>query len=87
MMFTFVIRGAFASESDVEDAGESTVTLPQKYIGRGNRQAEQRAIRLVEMGPRLELSLLKIQAGLCDGEVLYHSLGKSVRAPTSPNAN
>ncbi|KND00441.1 uncharacterized protein SPPG_04760 [Spizellomyces punctatus DAOM BR117] len=70
----YILRGAFASESDVEDNGEATVTLPQKYIGKGNRQAEQRAIRLVEMGPRMQMSLLKIQAGMCDGEVLYHSL-------------
>ncbi|KAI8827085.1 Brix domain-containing protein [Fimicolochytrium jonesii] len=70
----YILKGAFASESDVEDAGESTVTLSQKYIGKGNRQAEQRAIRLVEMGPRIQLSLLKIQAGLCEGEVIYHSI-------------
>ena len=62
-----------ASESDIEDAGESTITLPDKYIGRGNKKAEERAIRLLELGPRMKLSVTKIQEGLNEGEVLYHS--------------
>ncbi|KAJ3414526.1 hypothetical protein HDV05_006440 [Chytridiales sp. JEL 0842] len=57
----YVLRGAYASESDVEDGPESTVVLGQKYVGRGNRSSEQRAIRLVELGPRMQLKLLKIQ--------------------------
>ncbi|KAF9162987.1 hypothetical protein BGX21_010433 [Mortierella sp. AD011] len=68
----YVLRGAFASESDVEDGPESTVTLGQDYIGRNNRKQDQRAIKLVELGPRMELRLVKIQAGMCDGEVLFH---------------
>ena len=66
-------RESMASESDVEDAGESTVTLADKYIGRGNRKSEERAIRLVELGPRMKLSVNKIQEGFNEGEVLYHS--------------
>ncbi|KAG0357106.1 Brix domain-containing protein [Gamsiella multidivaricata] len=72
----YVLRGAFASESDVEDGPDSTVTLGQDYIGRNNRKQDQRAIKLVELGPRMELKLIKIQAGLCDGEVLYHDFIK-----------
>lgn len=68
----YVLRGAFASESDVEDGPDSTVTLGQDYVGRNNRKQDQRAIKLVELGPRMELKLVKIQAGMCDGEVLYH---------------
>ncbi|KAI1316711.1 hypothetical protein EDD11_009600 [Mortierella claussenii] len=72
----YVLRGAFASESDVEDGPDSTVTLGQDYIGRNNRKQDQRAIKLVELGPRMELRLVKIQAGMCDGEVLYHDFIK-----------
>ncbi|KAJ3210278.1 hypothetical protein HDU67_005436 [Dinochytrium kinnereticum] len=68
----YVLRGAFASESDVEDGPESSVVLPQKYVGRGNKKAEQRAIKLTELGPRLHIQLTKISVGLCDGEVIYH---------------
>ncbi|KAJ3106841.1 hypothetical protein HDU97_005553 [Phlyctochytrium planicorne] len=68
----YVLRGAYASESDVEDGPDSSVVLSQKYVGRGNKQSEQRAIKLVELGPRLKLELTKISVGLCDGEVIYH---------------
>ncbi|KAF9574763.1 hypothetical protein EC968_005549 [Mortierella alpina] len=72
----YVLRGAFASESDVEDGPDSTVTLGQDYVGRNNRRQDQRAIKLVELGPRMELKLVKIQGGMCDGEVLYHDFIK-----------
>ncbi|KAF9950674.1 hypothetical protein BGZ72_007702 [Mortierella alpina] len=72
----YVLRGAFASESDVEDGPDSTVTLGQDYVGRNNKRQDQRAIKLVELGPRMELKLVKIQAGMCDGEVLYHDFIK-----------
>ncbi|KAJ1936285.1 rRNA-binding ribosome biosynthesis protein, partial [Linderina pennispora] len=68
----YVLREAFASESDVEDGPENSVTLAQDYVGRGNKKNEQRAIRLMELGPRMELKLLKVQAGLCEGDILFH---------------
>ncbi|KAJ2847725.1 rRNA-binding ribosome biosynthesis protein, partial [Coemansia erecta] len=74
----YVLREAFASESDVEDGPENSITLPQDYVGRGNKKNEQRAVRLQELGPRMELSLMKVHGGLCEGEVLYHKyLNKS----------
>ncbi|KAJ2581498.1 rRNA-binding ribosome biosynthesis protein [Coemansia sp. RSA 1836] len=69
----YVLREAFASESDVEDGPENSVTLPQDYVGRGNTKNEQRAIRLLELGPRMELRLMKIEGGLCEGDILYHN--------------
>lgn len=72
----YVLREAQASESDVEDGGETTVTLGQDFVGRNNRKAEQRAIRLTELGPRMELRLVKVQEGLCGGEVLFHEFGE-----------
>ncbi|KAJ2957950.1 hypothetical protein NQZ79_g6412 [Umbelopsis isabellina] len=68
----YVLREAVVSESDVEDGPDSTVTLGQNYVGRGNKQSEQRAIRLHEIGPRMQLTLTKVENGLCGGEVLYH---------------
>ncbi|KAJ2471548.1 rRNA-binding ribosome biosynthesis protein, partial [Coemansia sp. RSA 2131] len=69
----YVLREAFASESDVEDGPENSVTLAQDYVGRNNAKNEQRAIRLLELGPRMDLRLMKIEAGLCEGEVIYHN--------------
>lgn len=37
----------------------------------------QRAVRLVEIGPRMTLSLLKIQDGFCAGEILHHAYSTS----------
>lgn len=34
---------------------------------------QKRAIKLTEIGPRMTLELRKIEAGLCDGKILYHS--------------
>jgi ribosome biogenesis protein SSF1/2 len=61
----FILRGAFASESDVEDA-DSTMSLP----GRSGA----RAIKLQELGPRMCLRLVKIQEGMCTGKVIHHEL-------------
>ncbi|KAJ2614706.1 rRNA-binding ribosome biosynthesis protein [Coemansia sp. RSA 1365] len=69
----YVLREAFASESDIEDGPENSVTLAQDYVGRNNTKDQQRAIRLMELGPRMELRLLKIEGGLCEGEVIHHS--------------
>lgn len=67
--------GAGLSESEAEPDGEHNVTeLPQAYAGRGNMKAEQSAVRLTEIGPRITMQLIKIQEGLGDGSVLYHGL-------------
>lgn len=29
------------------------------------------AVRLVEMGPRIQLKLMKIQEGFCSGDIIY----------------
>lgn len=67
----YITRGD-VSESEFEDDPDSHVTLPQQISSRGNMVASQSAIRLYELGPRLSLQLIKIEAGLLDGEVLYH---------------
>jgi len=35
-------------------------------------KTEQKAIRLIELGPRMELLLVKIEENLCTGTVWYH---------------
>ncbi|XP_069460152.1 suppressor of SWI4 1 homolog isoform X2 [Ambystoma mexicanum] len=69
-----LVKGANLSESEAEQDGEHNITeLPQLYAGRGNMKAQQSAVRLTEIGPRMTLQLVKIQEGLNDGNVLYHS--------------
>ncbi|KAH0542675.1 hypothetical protein FGG08_002908 [Glutinoglossum americanum] len=39
---------------------------------RGGRGAEKRAIKLVELGPRMRLRMLKVEEGVCGGKVMWH---------------
>jgi ribosome biogenesis protein SSF1/2 len=68
----FLTNGYF-SESDGEDGPDNQVELPQNLSGRGNLKSNRSAVRLTELGPRLTLKLVKIQEGVGEGEVLYHS--------------
>lgn len=47
-------------------AGENT----QKKSGGSN--VEKRAVKLVELGPRMKLRLVKVEEGVCEGRVMWH---------------
>ncbi|XP_056426586.1 suppressor of SWI4 1 homolog [Hyla sarda] len=69
-----LVKGANLSESEAEQDGEHNITeLPQIYAGRGNMKAQQSAVRLTEIGPRMTLQLVKIEEGINDGKVLHHT--------------
>jgi ribosome biogenesis protein SSF1/2 len=63
------------SDSEAEDEG-SRVTLPDRYVGRGNAKSQLSAMKLIELGPRLTLELYKVQQGLNEGDILYHKFVK-----------
>jgi len=72
-MSEYMTGGGNLSESEAEDDPEvSRVTLPQGVTSRGNMPSEQSSVRLVELGPRITMKLVKIEEGMHDGEVLYH---------------
>ncbi|OQS05467.1 SWI4 1, Peter Pan suppressor [Thraustotheca clavata] len=60
------------SDSEVDDE-DAHVILPDKFRGRGNQKSEKSAVRLAEVGPRLTLKLVKVEKGICDGDILYHA--------------
>lgn len=64
--------GVFSSDSEMEEPTDSLVTLSQPV--QKLRTGSSTKVRLVEVGPRLTLELVKVQAGMCDGAVLYHRL-------------
>ncbi|XP_053226499.1 suppressor of SWI4 1 homolog isoform X2 [Podarcis raffonei] len=69
-----LVRDINLSESEAEqDGSHNTTELPQAYAGRGNMKAQQSAVRLTEIGPRMTLQLIKVEEGLSQGNVLYHS--------------
>ncbi|KAM9610638.1 uncharacterized protein ACIBXB_022331 [Morphnus guianensis] len=69
-----LVKDINLSESEAEQDGTHNVLeLPQAYAGRGNMKAQQSAVRLTEIGPRMTLQLIKVEEGLAQGNVLYHS--------------
>jgi ribosome biogenesis protein SSF1/2 len=62
-----------ASDSEGEDGAAARVTLAQDVRGAGNTTGAQSSIRLQEIGPRMDLELLKVEEGLCGGAVLFHA--------------
>jgi len=73
----YVLGPAAASESEASDMEDCKVALPQDFVGRGNVAAsspnERSTIRLIEVGPRMTLRLIRVQEQLFDGAVLLGS--------------
>lgn len=64
-----------ASDSEAEDES-SRVTLPDRFVGRGNAKSQLSAMKLTELGPRLTLEIYKVEQGVGEGDVLYHKFEK-----------
>ncbi|KAF8630369.1 hypothetical protein AX15_002933 [Amanita polypyramis BW_CC] len=71
-------ESAASSAGSVAGDEENAVNLPDDYVGRNNQKGQRRAVRLDEVGPRLELRLIKIVEGLPgkEGTVIYHEFVK-----------
>ncbi|KAI5454780.1 rRNA-binding ribosome biosynthesis protein [Naganishia albida] len=68
---------ASETEGSEAESDSNAVELPEDYVGRGNKKGTRKAVRLVEMGPRMELRLVKIVEGLVgskkgEGETVFH---------------
>lgn len=59
------------NESDPDAKVDVTRTTMKKKVE--TQTEEKRSVRLHELGPRMTLSLVKIQDGLDEGDILYHS--------------
>jgi len=68
---------ASSAESIAGDEGDA-VSLAEDYVGRNNKKGQKRAVRLDEVGPRMELRLVKITEGVPgkDGSVIFHQYVK-----------
>jgi len=64
--------GIGMSESEGEEDETSHVTAPAGVSVRGIVSGGTSSVRLVELGPRMTLKLVKVEEGLLDGEVLHH---------------
>ncbi|EPQ58063.1 Brix-domain-containing protein [Gloeophyllum trabeum ATCC 11539] len=72
---------ASSASSAAGDDGDA-VSLADDYVGRNNKKGSKRAVRLDEIGPRMELRLIKISEGLPgkEGGVIYHEFVKKTKA-------
>ncbi|KAG1882986.1 Brix domain-containing protein [Suillus subluteus] len=72
---------ASSASSAAGDDGDA-VSLADDYVGRGNKKGQKKAVRLSEVGPRMELRLIKISEGVPgrEGAVLYHEFVKKSKA-------
>jgi len=70
-------ESASSAESVAGDDGDA-VNLADDYVGRNNKKGQRRAVRLDEVGPRMELRLVKITEGVPgkEGAVMYHEFGE-----------
>ena len=41
-------------------------------MGSGNGATQQSAMKLIELGPRMNIELFKVERGMCEGDILYH---------------
>lgn len=56
---------AGTAEEDDSDDGDGTAA-------HGDDKVERRAVKLVELGPRMKLRLTKVEEGMCAGKVMWH---------------
>ncbi|KAI6183485.1 Brix domain-containing protein [Aphelenchoides bicaudatus] len=68
----FLLKPGHLSESEFEGEQEE-LELPQDMSSRGCQKGTKTKLRLCEIGPRLTLKLVKIEAGVDKGDVLYHA--------------
>jgi len=86
-MADFLLKGGgYSSDSGGETDEEEKTELPQDYVGRNARANQKVSVKLQEVGPRLTLSLLKVEEGLCEGATLYHSLVEKTEEEAAESA-
>jgi ribosome biogenesis protein SSF1/2 len=72
--FIFAKGGGYSSESEADDLPDSKIVLPDDF--QDKKKNTTVALKLHELGPRLKLKLIKIEEGVCRGNVVYHSYVK-----------
>ena len=75
--FIYSRGGGYSSESEVDDIPESKLVLPSDF--QDKKKNTSVALKLHELGPRLRLSLVKIEEGLGRGNVVFHKFIKKTK--------
>lgn len=72
-------ESAASSASSVAGDDADAISLADDYVGRNNKRGQKKAVKLDEVGPRIELRLIKISEGVPgkEGGVMYHGFSTS----------
>ncbi|XP_011011224.1 PREDICTED: peter Pan-like protein [Populus euphratica] len=81
----FVTKAGYGSESEGDDEA-ATVTLAND-LGRVNKASTKSAVKVQEIGPRMALQLVKIEEGLCSGDVIFSEYGTASEQRQETNQN
>ncbi|KIJ60631.1 hypothetical protein HYDPIDRAFT_98375 [Hydnomerulius pinastri MD-312] len=75
-------ESAASTASSVAGDDADAVSLADDYVGRNNKKGQKKAVKLDEIGPRMELRLIKITEGVPgkEGSVMYHEFVKKSKA-------
>jgi len=75
-------ESAASSASSAVGDDADAVSLADDYVGRNNKKGQKKAVKLDEVGPRMELRLVKIAEGAPGkaGAVMYHEFVKKTKA-------
>ncbi|GBE82372.1 Brix domain-containing protein [Sparassis crispa] len=78
-------ESAASSASSAAGDDADAVSLADDYVGRNNKKGQKRAVKLDEIGPRMELRLIKITESVPgkEGAVIYHQFVKRTKAETA----
>lgn len=68
----FAEKKVILSDSDIDHLPDSKVEIEDRILGKEEKYKVN--VRLYEIGPRVTMSLFKIEEGFMKGEILYHSL-------------
>lgn len=71
---------AEANEADDREMFPTEAEKPKTRVVTESLGTQKRAIKLVELGPRLKLELRKVEEGMVEGKVLYHKYIKKTAA-------
>jgi ribosome biogenesis protein SSF1/2 len=67
-----------AAGEDGEGDGEGAAE--KQKASTGGSRVEKRAVKLVELGPRMRLRLIKVEEGICEGKVMWNEFVKKTEA-------
>ncbi|KAJ0231423.1 Peter Pan-like protein [Hirschfeldia incana] len=68
-----ITKAGYGSESDGDEEA-ATLTLSSD-LGRVNKGSTKSAVKLQEIGPRMTMQLVRVEAGLCSGDILFSEDG------------